>query len=103
MNLDAANVIALNAGLPEMTLEDAVVHYGGGGHDYAPNATDRGSNNAGAGSGTHYARWEICVTLHEGSQAVENAKDAQNEAAAQYWAVASTLQRGADAINSLVR
>jgi len=103
INLDAANVIALNGGLPEMTLEDAVVYYGGGGHDYNPNASDRGSNNAAAGSDAHYARWEICVTLHEGSQAVQKAKDTQNEAATQYWAVASTLQRGADAINALTR
>lgn len=79
-NLDAANAVAASEGLPLLSEDDALEHYGEGGHGYCPFAPDKGANGAGAGSPSHVARWRICVILHEGPAALIGALREQNEA-----------------------
>jgi hypothetical protein len=97
-NLAAANEIAAAAGLPALTLDDALAYYGRGGHDYAPSAPDRGGNNAGAGGIHHVARWSICVVLHEGPMALADAGDAQDAAAEEFARIMPAIQEYAHRI-----
>jgi hypothetical protein len=102
-NLSDANGLAAEGGLPEMTLEDALVYYGHGGHNYQPSAPDKGGNEAGAWGHMNLVRWSICVCLHEGLDALENAGNAQNAAFAEFAKVLPQIHEATGRINALVR
>jgi hypothetical protein len=81
-NLEDANKICAEYGLPILTAADAVKFYGEWPRFNA--SPDRGANDAASGSPTWWAKWAISLTLHEGKAAVDAALGVQNRVAEQF-------------------